>query len=78
MNRLKKYEESSSFLLIIGLIAALFFSATFLINRAISLDGGHWYFSASLRFLYTVFFIALGFIILKGFSYFKEVIKEYI
>ena len=78
MNRLKKYEESSSFLLIIGLIAALFFSATFLINRAISLDGGHWYFSASLRFLYTVFFIALGFIILKGFSYFKAVIKEYI
>lgn len=74
---MKQYENSSSYLLIIGLLAALFFSATFLINRAISLDGGHWYWSATLRFLYTLLFLALGFISFKGLSYFTEVLKEY-
>lgn len=81
MNKVKsfitKYEENSSFLLIIGLLAALFFSATFLINRAISLDGGHWYWSATLRFFYTLLFLALGLIGFKGFSYFKTVMSEY-
>lgn len=75
---IKQYENSSSFLLIIGLIAAMFFTATFLINRAISIDGGHWYFSASLRFMYTLLFVSLGFVIFKGFDYFKAVVKEYI
>jgi len=74
---MQKYENSSSFLLIIGLLAALFFSATFLINRAISLDGGHWYWSATLRFVYTLLFLALGLGFFKGFSYLKDVIKEY-
>lgn len=81
MNKLKlyikQYEDNSSFLLIIGLLAALFFSATFLINRAISLDGGHWFWSGTLRFLYTLLFLALGLIFFKGFSYFKAVIAEY-
>lgn len=76
-NRVESYTNNTSFLLIVGLLSALFFSATFLINRAISLDGGHWYFSASLRFLYTLLFIGLGLCVFKGFSYFKEVIKEY-
>lgn len=75
---IKKHEGNSSFLLAVGLLSALFFSATFLINRAISLDGGHWYFSASLRFLYTLLFLTLGFILFKGFSYFKLIILEYI
>ena len=75
---LEKYETNSSFLLSIGLLSALFFSATFLINRSISLDGGHWYWSATLRFFYTLLFLALGFYILKGRTYFNLVIKEYL
>jgi drug/metabolite transporter (DMT)-like permease len=82
MNKLKnyinKYENSTSFLLIIGLLAAMFFTATFLINRAISLDDGHWYFSAFLRFIYTLIFIAIGLVIFKGFNYFKLVMNEYL
>lgn len=81
MNKIKyflaQFENKSSYLLIIGLLSALFFSATFLINRSISLDGGHWYWSATLRFFYTIIFLSLGFIGFKGFSYFKEVLKEY-
>lgn len=82
MNLLKtfltRYEHNTSFLLLIGLLSALFFSATFLINRSISLDGGHWYFSAALRFMYTLVFLSIGFIAFKGFSYFKAILNEYI
>lgn len=82
MNNLKqlisKHQNDSIFLLIIGLLAALFFSATFLINRAISMDGGHWYWSASLRFMFTLLFLSIGFVLFKGFSYLKKVLKEYI
>lgn len=81
MNKIKayisQYENSSTYLLIIGLLAALFFSATFLINRAISLDGGHWYWSATLRFVYTLLFIALGLVAFKGISYFKAMMIEF-
>lgn len=76
-NKLIKYQNESFFLLIVGLLAAMFFSATFIINRAISLDGGHWFWSASLRYMYTIIFLSVGFIALKGFSYFKAVLKEY-
>ncbi|WP_258238552.1 DMT family transporter [Arcobacter sp. CECT 8986] len=75
---LKNYENNSSYLLLIGLLSALFFSATFVINRAISLEGGHWYWTASLRFFYTIIFLSIGLIFFKGFNYFKIVIKDYI
>lgn len=77
-NFLQKYENNSSYLLFIGLISALFFSAIFLINRSIAIEGGHWYWSASLRFIYTILFLTVGFIAFKGFDYFKKVIEEYI
>ena len=82
MNRFKqiiqKYEQSSFYLLLIGLLAALFFSATFVINRAISLEGGHWYWTASLRFFYTVLFLAMGFVFFKDFAYLKKILKDYV
>ncbi|HEX2190508.1 MAG TPA: multidrug resistance efflux transporter family protein, partial [Longimicrobiaceae bacterium] len=37
-------------LLALGALAALFFSSTFVLNRAISLEGGHWVWTASLRY----------------------------
>ena len=37
-------------LLSLGLLAALFFSSTFILNRSMSLGGGHWFWSAALRF----------------------------
>lgn len=76
-NKLIKYQNESIFLLIVGLLAALFFSATFLINRAISMDGGHWYYSASLRFMFTILFLSIGFIAFKGINYFSKILKEY-
>jgi len=77
-NKIEKFQSEPIFLLFVGLLAAAFFSATFLINRAISLDGGHWYWSASLRFLFTIIFLSVGFIVFRGFNYFKMILNEYI
>ena len=37
-------------LILTGILAALFFSSTFVLNRAMSLEGGHWLWTASLRY----------------------------
>ena len=37
-------------LILTGVLAALFFSSTFVLNRAMSLEGGHWLWTASLRY----------------------------
>lgn len=82
MNKFKIFlgeiEQSQLYLLSIGLLSSLFFTVTFLINRVISLDGGHWYFSGSLRLIYAIILFTIGFIIFKGFSYYKLIIKEYL
>ncbi|QQT25943.1 multidrug resistance efflux transporter family protein [Sphingobacterium spiritivorum] len=36
----------------LGVISSLFFAATFVLNRAMSLDGGHWIWSAAFRFVW--------------------------
>lgn len=48
-------------LLSIGVLAALFFSSTFILNRAMSLEGGHWAWTAALRYVYTLALLTLGF-----------------
>ncbi|MCS6825500.1 MAG: multidrug resistance efflux transporter family protein [Caldilinea sp.] len=43
-----------------GLLAAFFFSSTFILNRAMSLEGGHWVWTASLRYLWMTLFLVIG------------------
>ena len=74
---LERYEHSNVYLLVVGLLAALFFSATFLINRSISLEGGHWYWSASLRYVYTILFLGFGLFAFRGKVYFLRVWREF-
>lgn len=50
-------------LLGLGVLAALFFSSTFVLNRAMSLEGGHWVWSASLRYLWMIVLLAGGLLI---------------
>ena len=50
-------------LLGLGVLAALFFSSTFILNRAMSLEGGHWVWSASLRYLWMILLLAGGLLI---------------
>jgi drug/metabolite transporter (DMT)-like permease len=43
----------------IALLSALFFTCTYVLNRAAALDGGHWAWTASLRYLLTLPLLAL-------------------
>lgn len=53
-------------LILIGLLSGLFFSSTFVLNRAMSLDGGHWVWSASLRYGYMIALLVTGLTIFSG------------
>jgi drug/metabolite transporter (DMT)-like permease len=44
---------------LLGLASALFFTSTYVLNRAIATAGGHWAWSASLRYLLTLPLLAL-------------------
>jgi len=46
-------------IILLGVLASLFFSSTFVLNRAMSLDGGHWVWSASLRYFWMVGLLGL-------------------
>ncbi len=50
-------------LISLGLCAALFFSSTFILNRSMSLEGGHWYWSAALRFAWMILLLLLLFFV---------------
>lgn len=63
-------------LMLLGLAAGMFFSATFILNRAMSLEGGHWYWSAALRYAYMIFFLGTGIGVFKGSGYFRRVLSE--
>jgi drug/metabolite transporter (DMT)-like permease len=53
-------------LISIGSLAALFFSSTFVLNRAMSLQGGHWVWTASLRFGFMLIFLIALLLITQG------------
>ncbi|OMC78415.1 multidrug resistance efflux transporter family protein [Viridibacillus sp. FSL H8-0123] len=44
---------------VVGILSSLFFSATFIINRAMNLDGTSWAWTASLRFILAIPFLLL-------------------
>lgn len=46
-------------LVFLGVISGAFFSSTFILNEAMSLSGGHWVWSASLRYLFMMVFLAV-------------------
>ncbi|MGA6926560.1 MAG: multidrug resistance efflux transporter family protein [Desulfosarcina sp.] len=53
-------------LILIGLLSGFFFSATFILNRIMSLAGGHWVWSASLRYVYMILLLAAWLLVFRG------------
>ncbi|WP_340084819.1 multidrug resistance efflux transporter family protein [Siminovitchia sp. FSL H7-0308] len=51
--------------ILLGVVAAFFFSVTFIFNRAMELSGGSWIWSASLRYLFMIPFL-VAIVALKG------------
>jgi drug/metabolite transporter (DMT)-like permease len=61
-------------LISIGLLSGLFFSSTFILNRLMSLEGGHWVWSASLRYFYMILLLSVGQIAFQGARAFGQVL----
>ncbi len=53
-------------LISIGLLSGLFFSSTFILNRMMSLEGGHWVWSASLRYMFMILFLIVLLSLFQG------------
>ena len=53
-------------LIALGLLSGLFFSSTFVLNRLMSLEGGHWVWSASLRYLFMILFLLIVIRLFQG------------
>ena len=53
-------------LITLGLFSALFFSSTFVLNRFMSLEGGHWIWSASLRYAFMILFLLIVIRLFQG------------
>jgi drug/metabolite transporter (DMT)-like permease len=53
-------------LISIGILSGLFFSSTFILNRLMSLEGGHWVWSACLRYAYMILFLTALISIFQG------------
>ncbi|WP_031480273.1 DMT family transporter [Maridesulfovibrio frigidus] len=64
-------------IIMIGVLAALFFSTTFVLNRAMSLDGGHWVWSASLRYFWMFGILSVGLFAVRR-ELFIESLKLYV
>jgi drug/metabolite transporter (DMT)-like permease len=64
-------------LLGLGLLAALFFSSTFVLNRAMSLQGGHWAWAAILRYAWMLLFLIAGFVATGRGALLRRVLREY-
>jgi drug/metabolite transporter (DMT)-like permease len=52
-------------IILAGTLAALFFSSTFVLNRAMSLEGGHWVWSASLRYFWMLALLGGGLFVFR-------------
>ena len=65
-------------LIAIGLLSGLFFSSTFILNRLMSLEGGHWVWSASLRYAYMIFFVVGWILFTRGPGLFAGLLRYFI
>ncbi len=62
-------------LIALGLLSALFFSSTFVLNRLMSLEGGHWVWSASLRYVFMILFLLIVIRFFQGKKPLQELLK---
>lgn len=61
----------------IGVLSGLFFSTTFVLNRLMSLDGGHWVWTASLRYLFMLILLLCWFLSSGNLRLLRELLQLY-
>ncbi len=63
-------------IIVFGVIAAFFFSSTFAINRWLNVqEGGHWFWTASLRYLYVFFLLSILVVVFYGVNKYTQTLK---
>ncbi len=67
-----KFNKLTVQVIAIGLLGALFFSSTNIINRWINVSGGNWVWTANLRFLFVVFLLPIVLLVFSGSSAVKQ------
>ncbi len=65
-------------LIALGLVSGLFFSSTFVLNRLMSLEGGHWVWSASLRYIFMILFLLIVIRLFQGRQTLTALLKLYV
>lgn len=64
-------------LVAIGVLSGLFFSTTFVLNRLMSLDGGHWVWTASLRYLFMLILLFCWFLSSGNLRLLRDLLQLY-
>lgn len=60
-------------LIVLGIISGAFFSTTFVLNELMSVQNGHWLYSATLRYFFMILFLAIILFFQGGIKRLKEV-----
>ena len=69
-------DKKKNLAIILGLIAALFFAMTFVLNRLMSTEGGSWIWSSSFRFFFMLPFLFVIVLTRKGIRPLIQVMKQ--
>ena len=65
-------------LILLGLLAGAFFSSTFILNELMSSAGGHWFWSASLRYVFMLLIITAVITMQHGFGRIKALMRIFL
>ena len=65
-------------LILLGILSGAFFSTTFILNEIMSISGGHWLWSATLRYFFMILFLVLILIFQGGIKRLIDVFKLFI
>jgi len=65
-------------LILLGLLAGAFFSSTFILNELMSSAGGHWFWSASLRYVFMLLIITAIITMQHGFGRIKALMRIFL
>ena len=65
-------------LILLGVLSNAFFSSTFILNEAMSMAGGHWVWSASLRYIFMTLMLLAILFVQGGIDRVKDVLKLFL
>lgn len=65
-------------LILLGILSGAFFSTTFVLNEIMSVSGGHWLWSATLRYFFMILFLTIILFFQGGIIRLKDVFKLFL